>query len=133
MLQHLPSSSCPRRQRYQVSLLPLSNPPPGEESTKTKQSCLDSGDVAIQVSIIGRTVTLPHHLPFHFCIHRQQHQYGCPSLSPLPPLVITLGVLCCVAHPVALHLVPVLPRHEQFHRFDDSPIPLATLLSHPGR
>ena len=28
---HLPSSSCSRRQRYQVSLLPLSSPPPREQ------------------------------------------------------------------------------------------------------
>jgi len=57
-------------------------PPPANKSTKTKQNCLDSGAVATQVPLISRTGTLPHDLPFHFCIRRQQYQYGCPSLSP---------------------------------------------------
>ena len=81
MSHHLPSSCCSRRQRYQVSLL-LSRPPPRKKSTRTKQSCLDSGAVATQVPLVSRTGSLPHDLPFHFCIHRQQYQYGCPSLSP---------------------------------------------------
>ena len=46
-------------------------PPPANKSTKTKQNCLDSGVVATQVPRIG---TLPHDLPFHFCIRRQQYQ-----------------------------------------------------------
>ena len=79
---HLPSSSCSRRQRYQVSLLPLSSPPlPRTNQRKTKQNCLDSGAVATQVPLFSRTVTLPHDLLFHFCIRRQQYQYGCPFLS----------------------------------------------------
>ena len=57
----LPSSSCCRWQRYQVSLLPLSSPPRANKSTKTKQNCLDSAAVlvATQVPLISRTVTLP--------------------------------------------------------------------------
>ena len=72
-------------------------PPRANKSTKTKQKRLDSGAVATQVPPISRTGTLSHDLLFHFCIRRQQYQYACPSLSPLPSLVITIGVLCCVA------------------------------------
>ena len=52
-----------------------------------------------------------------------------PLFPHAPSLVITLGVLCSVALPAALRLVLVPPRHETFGRFDDSPIPLPTLLS----
>ena len=55
---HLPYASCSRRQHYQVSLLPLSSPPPpADKSTKTKQNCLDSVAVATQVPPISRTGT----------------------------------------------------------------------------
>ena len=75
----LPSSSCSRRQRYQVSLLPLSPPPPSvNKSTKTKQNYQDSRAVATRVPLISRTGTVPHDLPFHFCIRQQRCQYGCP-------------------------------------------------------
>ena len=56
--------------RYQVSLLPLSSTPSVNKSTKTNQNCQESGAVTTQVplSIDSRTGTLPHDLPFHFCI-----------------------------------------------------------------
>ena len=70
---HLPSS-CSRRQRYQVSLLPLSSPTPREQINENQQNCLDSGAVYIlvervlvtQVPLISRSGSLPHDLPFHF-------------------------------------------------------------------
>ena len=37
---HLPSSSCSRRQRYQVSLLPLSTPPPPREQMNKSRTKL---------------------------------------------------------------------------------------------
>ena len=67
---HLPYSSYSRRQRYQVSLLPLLSPPSTNKSTKTKQNCQDSGAAATQVPLISRTGTLPHDLPCHFGISR---------------------------------------------------------------
>ena len=55
-----------------------------------------------------------------------------PPFPPHPSLVITLGVLCCVAQPAALRVILVPPRHETFRRFDYSPLPLPTLLSRRG-
>ena len=59
---HLPSSSRSRRQRYQVSLLPLSSPPPRTNQRKPNKNCPDSGAVATQVPLSSRTGTLPHDL-----------------------------------------------------------------------
>ena len=109
---YLPSSSCARQQRYQFSLrvLPLSSPPSVNKSTKTKPNYQDSGAVATQVPLISRTGTLTHDLPFHFCINRQQYQYGCPTPAPFPcrhswrPLL--RGVASCSPpRPCASHLV----------------------------
>ena len=73
---HLPSVSCSRRQRYQVSLVPLSTPPPPrhEQINENQTNLPGPGAVATQVSLISRTRTLPHDLPFHFFIRRQQYQ-----------------------------------------------------------
>ena len=42
-----------------------------------------------------------------------------PALSPL--LVVALSVLCCMAYPAALHLVPVVPRHAFAHGWTTPP------------
>ena len=60
-------------------------------------STSNTGSVATHVPLVSRTGTLPHDIPFHLWIRRQQYQYDSPSLPPPPSLVITLGVLCCVA------------------------------------
>ena len=67
-----------------VTAAAVEPPHPANKSTKTQTNCLDSGAVATQVPLISRTGTLPHDLPFHFSIRRQQYQYGCPSLSLSP-------------------------------------------------
>ena len=127
MLHYLPSS-CSRRQRYQVSLLPLSSPLPANKSTKTKRNFLDSGGVATQVPLISRTGTLPHDLPFRFC-HRRQTAV---SVRPRFPFLSSLLPSSAVWRSQPLSAVPVPPHLETFRRFDDSPIPLPTLLSHRG-
>ena len=88
-----PSYSCSRRRRHQMSLLPLSSPPPANKSTKTKQSCLGSGAVATQVPLVSRTGTLPHDLLFHFCIHSSTAvSVRLPlPFSPLLPLSLLLA------------------------------------------
>ena len=64
--------------------------------------------------LISRTCTLPHDLPFRFCIHAQLYQYGCspPPPSPRFHLIAALGVLCCEALPALLRLVPGPSLHE---------------------
>ena len=86
-------------------------PPPRTNQLEPNKTALTRGLQQLKfhllvepVPLISRTGILPHDLPFHFCIRRQQYQYGCPSLSPPTSLVITLGGFCCVAY----HVVSVI-------------------------
>lgn len=51
------------------------------------------------------TGTLPHELPFHFCIRRQLYQDNYPH--PRVRLGAVLGVLNCVVQPAPLRLSPL--------------------------
>ena len=64
MAHHVPSYSCSRRQRYQVSQLPLLSHPPANKSTKTEHNCQDSGVVATQVHLLVEPVRC--HTIYHF-------------------------------------------------------------------
>ena len=95
---HLPSCSCYRRQRYQVSLLPLSSPPPREQINENQTKlpglggCYNSGST--------RSVEpVPYHTIYHFICAFVDSSIN-TAVAPFPPppsLVITLGVLCSVA------------------------------------
>ena len=106
-------------------------PPSKNTKTEANNRTCEFG-VAITVHrfhlFVSRTDALPQDLPFRL----PRYQYGCaPPPAPVLPLAATLGVLCRVAWSAALRLVPVPhpPRHETARRFDDPPIPRATLHS----
>ena len=85
---HLPSSSCFRRQRYQVSLLPLSTPLPSRTNQrKPKQNCLGSGSVrSTHVPLIVKPV--PSHTIYHFIsafVDSRISTAAPPFLSPPVP------------------------------------------------
>ena len=93
---HLPSSSCSRRQRYQVSLLPLSSLPPREQinENQTKlpglEGCSNSGSTYWSNQYLATRSTIS------FLHSSTAVSIRLPLPFP-PPLPITLGVLCCVA------------------------------------
>ena len=59
-------------------------PPPANESTKTQTKLPGLGGCGNSSSLICRTGTLPHDLPFRFRIRRQQYQYCLLYTSPSP-------------------------------------------------
>ena len=95
---HLPSSSCSRQQRYQVSLLPLSSSPPREQvnEKQTKLPGLGGGSNSGSTCLSNRYLATRSTISF---LHSSTAvSIRLPLLSPpLPSLVIALGVLCCVA------------------------------------
>ena len=92
---HLPSYSCSRRQRYQVSQLPLLSHPPANKSTKTEHNCQDSGVVATQVHLLVEPVRC--HTIYHFISAFVDSRITTATPLSLPPSLVTPGVLCCVA------------------------------------
>ena len=56
-------------------------PPLREQISENQAEVLEFGAVLAATQVpLSRTGTVPHDLPFRFCIRRQQYQYGCPSL-----------------------------------------------------
>ena len=95
---HLPSPSCSRRQRYQVSLLPLSSPPPREQINENQTKLRGIGGCSNSGSTYWSNQYLARRSTISFLHSSTAVSVRLPLPSRLPSfLVIALGVVSCVA------------------------------------